>query len=192
MKRQKRFNSTSKPLFPNHPTKTLATLFADLLSSSLPIHLIPGPSDPAGATLPQQPLPKILFGGKAKTEGLECETNPTWMEVGGRRYVSFSSLSSSRKRKKKLNRYSFLTTGGQAIDDIFKYVPGNSRLGMTQRTLEWRHMAPTAPDTLWIYPFPDTDPFIMNYRPDVYIVGNQPEFETTIIGGMTLSYPPFL
>ncbi|OWZ59501.1 DNA polymerase delta subunit 2 [Cryptococcus neoformans c45] len=160
-KKIKRFNSTSKPLFPNHPTKTLATLFADLLSSSLPIHLIPGPSDPAGATLPQQPLPKILFGGKAKTEGLECETNPTWMEVGGR---------------------SFLTTGGQAIDDIFKYVPGNSRLGMTQRTLEWRHMAPTAPDTLWIYPFPDADPFILKYRPDVYIVGNQPEFETTIIG----------
>lgn len=82
---QKRFNSTSKPLFPNHPTKTLATLFADLLSTSLPIHLIPGPSDPAGTTLPQQPLPKILFGGKAKTEGLECGTNPTWMEIGGRR-----------------------------------------------------------------------------------------------------------
>lgn len=55
---------------------------------------------------------------------------------------------------------------------------------MTQRTLEWRHMAPTAPDTLWIYPFPDADPFILKYRPDVYIVGNQPEFETTIIGGM--------
>lgn len=87
--------------------------------------------------------------------------------------------------KKKLNRYSFLTTGGQAIDDIFKYIPGKSRLGMTQRTLEWRHMAPTAPDTLWIYPFPDADPFIMKHRPDVYIVGNQPEFETTIIGGMT-------
>lgn len=101
LKCQKRFNSTSKPLFPNHPTKTLATLFADLLSSSLPIHLIPGPSDPAGATLPQQPLPKILFGGKAKTEGLECETNPTWMEVGGRRYVTFLIIIQQEPKKIK-------------------------------------------------------------------------------------------
>lgn len=53
---------------------------------------------------------------------------------------------------------------------------------MAERTLEWRHIAPTAPDTLWIYPFPDTDPFVLRNRPDVYCVGNQPEFETKLIG----------
>jgi hypothetical protein len=44
--------------------------------------------------------------------------------------------------------YSLLGTGGQTIDDIFKYLPSTSRLGMAKRTLEWRHVAPTAPDTL--------------------------------------------
>ncbi|WVQ78160.1 hypothetical protein IAT38_000241 [Cryptococcus sp. DSM 104549] len=161
-KQVKRFNSSSKPLFPSHPTSTLSGLFSDLLSTSLPINLIPGPSDPAGATLPQQPLPRILFGSKGKTEGLVCETNPTWLEVGGK---------------------SFLGTGGQTIDDIFKYVPGNSRLAMARRTLEWRHIAPTAPDTLWIYPFPDADPFIIKHRPDFYVIGNQPQFETIVVGG---------
>jgi DNA polymerase delta subunit 2 len=56
-----------------------------MLDSSLPINLIPGPSDPAGATLPQQPLPKVMFGVKGTTEGLESMTNPAWMEVGDRR-----------------------------------------------------------------------------------------------------------
>jgi DNA polymerase delta subunit 2 len=47
--------------------------------------MIPGPSDPAGSTLPQQPLPKVMFGGKGKTDGLESMTNPAWMEIGERR-----------------------------------------------------------------------------------------------------------
>lgn len=34
-----------------------------------------------------------------------------------------------------------------------------------------------------IYPFPDADPFIIHHRPHVYIIGNQPEFETAMIGG---------
>lgn len=88
---------------------------------------------------------------------------------------------------------SLLGTGGQTIDDIYKYIPGDSRLAMAQRTLEWRHLAPTAPDTLCeclqlkeliagIYPFPDADPFIIHNRPDIYLIGNQPEFETAIVG----------
>lgn len=77
---------------------------------------------------------------------------------------------------------SFLCSGGQTIDDVFKYLPGKSRLPMAERTLEWRHIAPTAPDTLWIYPFPDNDPFIIRERPNVYVVGNQPEFETALVG----------
>ncbi len=43
---------------------------------------------------------------------------------------------------------SMLCSSGQGIDDIFKYLPGTQRLRMTRRTLEWRHLAPTAPDTL--------------------------------------------
>lgn len=69
----------------NHPTKNLAHMLSDLLASSLPVNLVPGPSDPCGAVLPQQPMPKVMFGGK-KMEGLECNTNPTWLEIGDRRY----------------------------------------------------------------------------------------------------------
>jgi hypothetical protein len=47
-----------------------------------------------------------------------------------------------------LMRDSFFGTGGQTIDDVYKYLPSNARLSMARRTLEWRHIAPTAPDTL--------------------------------------------
>jgi hypothetical protein len=43
---------------------------------------------------------------------------------------------------------SFLGAGGQALDDIYKYLPSDDRLSIARRTLEWRHVAPTAPDTL--------------------------------------------
>ena len=140
--KQKRFNAAVRDPLLSHPTKTAALLISDVLQSSLPVNLIPGPSDPAGSTLPQQPLPKIMFGGKSKTEGLESMTNPSWMEIGERRWVSYEDL------ERQMLTPSFLGTGGQTIDDIFKYLPSNSRLAMARRTLEWRHIAPTAPDTL--------------------------------------------
>ena len=83
--KQKRFNASVRDPLLSHPTKTASLLITDILQSSLPVNLIPGPSDPAGSTLPQQPLPKVMFGGKGKTEGLESMTNPAWMEIGQRR-----------------------------------------------------------------------------------------------------------
>jgi DNA polymerase delta subunit 2 len=42
-------------------------------------------------------------------------------------------------------------------------------------------MAPTAPDTLWCHPYFTTDPFVLTETPDLYIVGNQPEFRTKLV-----------
>ena len=42
----------------------------------------------------------------------------------------------------------FLGMSGQNLDDIFKYVPSDSRLDLAQSMIEWAHIAPTAPDTL--------------------------------------------
>lgn len=47
----------------------------------------------------------------------------------------------------------------------------------------WRHMAPSAPDTLWSYPFQDRDPFIIEQTPHVYFIGNQPQLEERLLSG---------
>lgn len=66
--------------------------------------------------------------------------------------------------------------------------------------MRWRHIAPTAPDTLCeqicctgpdntlttlavSYPFTVEDPFILEHCPHIYVVGNQPEYASTILEG---------
>lgn len=106
---------------------------------------------------------------------------------------------------------SFFGTSGQTIDDIFKYLESEDRLGVVEQTLEWSHVAPTCPDTLCAspslplslrciscaaaadpaglsaragcYPFTDRDPFILHRAPHVYFIGNQPAFSTRLVQG---------
>ena len=44
--------------------------------------------------------------------------------------------------------FSLLGTSGQNIDDLEKYSDANDKLEFLERTLRWRHVAPTAPNTL--------------------------------------------
>ena len=62
--------------------------------------------------------------------------------------------------------------------------PRSARLAMMESLLTWRHLAPTAPDTLTCYPFQDRDPFVLEATPHVFFVGNQPAFKTTTVTGV--------
>ena len=42
----------------------------------------------------------------------------------------------------------FLGTSGQNIDDLYKYSDAKDKLEFMERTLRWRHLAPTAPNSL--------------------------------------------
>jgi DNA polymerase delta subunit 2 len=68
---------------------------------------------------------------------------------------------------------------------MFKYLPSPpaTRLTIAESTLRWRHMAPTAPDTLWCHPFFATEPFVIMETPDLYVIGNQPRFQTRLVKG---------
>lgn len=44
--------------------------------------------------------------------------------------------------------FRFLGTSGQNIDDLEKYSEAKDKLEFMERTLRWRHLAPTAPNTL--------------------------------------------
>lgn len=74
-------------------------------------------------------------------------------------------------------------TSGQNIDDIYRYTDNEDRLKLAESCIYWRHMAPSAPDTLWTYPFQDRDPFILEKTPHVYFIGNQPQFEDRLLLG---------
>ena len=76
-----------------------------------------------------------------------------------------------------------LGTSGQNIEDISKYASFGSTLDILEYTLEWRNLAPTAPDTLSVYPYVDHDPFNMMDCPHLYFAGNQPTFASKLAHG---------
>lgn len=131
-----------------------------VLASSVSVDFMPGHNDPTNVTLPQQPLHRCLFplaGAYAIVKGV---SNPYAFELAGLR---------------------FLGTSGQGVDDIFRFSTMSDRLEILRANLEWRHLFPTAPDTLGCFPFYDQDPFVISELPHVFFAGNQPEFASTIV-----------
>ncbi|KAI8921375.1 DNA polymerase alpha/epsilon subunit B-domain-containing protein [Powellomyces hirtus] len=141
------------------PIRALDTLLAELCET-LPVDLLPGEFDPANFSLPQQPIHYSIFPSACKFSSFNPVTNPCKLDIDG---------------------ISLLATSGQTLDNIFRYVATDNRLSMAEKTIVWGHLAPTAPDTLWCHPFKDTDPFVLSSRPHIYIVGNQPKFETSLM-----------
>jgi DNA polymerase delta subunit 2 len=135
----------------------------------MPIHILPGEHDPSGAILPQQPFPRGLFGAITSSPAFRCESNPTYIRL---------AAQSEQSHAKTL-----LVHSGQPLNDMFKYLatPPHTKLSIMESTLRWRHMAPTAPDTLWCHPYREEDPFIMKATPDIYIAGGQDEFATKMV-----------
>lgn len=153
-----RATSSSNPLAALDPwlDQVCATLDAVILQ--------PGAEDPSSTALPQQPFLAPLLPRAARWPSLHRVTNPAWFA---------------------LHHRTFLTTGGQNLNDLLKYLPDaeqdEHRVSLALAPLRWAHMAPTAPDTLWCYPFKASDPFVVRAAPDVYVVGNQPAFATDTI-----------
>ncbi|XP_071649840.1 DNA polymerase delta subunit 2 [Temnothorax longispinosus] len=125
--------------------------------------LMPGEFDPAcNYTMPQQPFHPCTLHKSARFKSMHGATNPWVANIGGR--VVAGSC-------------------GGPIMDIMK-IAGLSQLSALEwleRTLIWRHYAPTGPDTIPIYPFFKNDPFVMNEWPDIYFAGNMDKYDTKLV-----------
>ncbi|KAJ8448137.1 hypothetical protein Cgig2_031861 [Carnegiea gigantea] len=132
------------------------------IAAGVSLDLMPGANDPANFSLPQQSLNRCLFPGSSVYNTFRSCTNPHFFE---------------------LDNIRFLGTSGQNIEDLEKYSEAKDKLEFMERTLRWRHIAPTAPNTLGCYPFTDRDPFVLESCPHVYFVGNQDKYESRLIDG---------
>lgn len=131
------------------------------IAASCPLDLMPGPTDPASNALPQQPMSRVLFPAAGVLESFAPVPNPYHCVVDGRH---------------------FLGSAGQNVDNVLLTSGITDRLLVLQRMLEWRLIAPTAPDTLCCLPF-EKDPMLLEECPHVFFAGNQPEFGTRIFEG---------
>lgn len=172
-------------------------LFDEFLSEllpSMPVTVLPGVHDPANAGYPQQPIHAAMFPKSRGYTAMPGSEEPGWLDAVTNPWEG------------EIEGWKVLGTGGQNLDDVFKYVDSDDRLGMMEAMCRWRCCAPTAPDTLCklplalrrthcfesstnicllpgSYPFQDDEPFVMRQCPHLYFVGCQPQFGTKIIQG---------
>ena len=117
------------------PTAHLDNFLATLLPS-IPITILPGESDPANVSLPQQPIHPAMFPRSRNYANIPGSEEPGWFD------------SVTNPWEGDIEGWRFMGNGGQPINDVFKYVEGDERLEMMESLLRWRCGAPTAPDTL--------------------------------------------
>ncbi|XP_029171239.1 DNA polymerase delta subunit 2-like isoform X2 [Nylanderia fulva] len=125
--------------------------------------LMPGEFDPTcNYSMPQQPFHPCTLQKSARFKSMHGATNPWIGDIGGRVVAG--------------------SCGGPIVDimkvaGLFELSP----LEWLERTLIWRHYAPTGPDTLPIHPFFKNDPFVMKECPDIYFAGNMDKYDTKLI-----------
>ena len=117
------------------PTAHLDDFLSTLLPS-IPITLMPGESDPANVSLPQQPIHPAMFPHSRAYANIPGSQDPGWLD------------SVTNPWEGDIEGWRMMGNGGQPINDVFKYVEGDERLEMMESLLRWRCGAPTAPDTL--------------------------------------------
>ncbi|KAK0636354.1 DNA polymerase alpha/epsilon subunit B-domain-containing protein [Bombardia bombarda] len=153
------------------PSQLLDEFLSELLPT-MPITLLPGVLDPANTSYPQQPIHAAMFPKSKRYVALPGALEAGWLDTVTNPWDG------------ELEGWKVLGTGGQNLDDVFKYVDSDDRLGMMEAMCRWRCSAPTAPDTLWTYPFQEDEPFVLKECPHLYFVGCQPKFGTKVIEGL--------
>nr|CEL67543.1 TPA: DNA polymerase delta subunit 2 [Neospora caninum Liverpool] len=113
-----------------------ADVFLSQLASSIPIDLMPGSGDPTTYSLPQQPLHAALL--------------PISRTYGSIRGVSNPHAFS-------LDKIRFIGSSGQPVSNVCAF-SDLSPLEALRLCAEGRCLAPTAPDSLSLYPFVREDP----------------------------------
>lgn len=155
--------------------------------NDIDVDVMPGQHDFSGSFMPQQPLNTCLFPQlvSAKVSSLNLVTNP---------------------HQFKFNGLELLGISGQNIEDMRRMRLEQSQIETVMHCLEMRHLCPTAPDTLRIHPFKDSDPFVISEKelslpedkemegahkkeherdnttvPHVFFVGNMDKYESRML-----------
>ncbi|KAI5283155.1 hypothetical protein KEM54_002354 [Ascosphaera aggregata] len=154
--------------FNESPIVQLDNFLAEILPS-IPVTIMPGETDPANYTFPQQPIHRAMLP-RAKSYCSDAPDEPGWLD------------NVTNPWEGEIEGWRFWGCSGQNIDDIMRYVDFgedgdcddiDARLRAMEALLRLRNAVPTAPDTLFCYPYQDKDPFTMESCPHVFFIGNQ-------------------
>mmetsp|Transcript_39639 Transcript_39639/g.93386 ORF Transcript_39639/g.93386 Transcript_39639/m.93386 type:complete len:632 (-) Transcript_39639:107-2002(-) len=139
------------------------------IADRVPLDVMPGRNEPSNLSLPQMPLLQPFFPKAKASENFRSRSNPHEQSllVDGDRTLHMLGHS------------------GQPVQDIVRCTEGVTPVQALEMCLTASHLAPTAPDTLASQPCKDSDPFVMERRPDILFSGGHETEEHTFIGSVS-------
>lgn len=148
--------------------------FLTELSLNIDVDIMPGEQDFSNSFMPQQPFNSCVFPKLAKEgrTGINLVTNPHQFEINGFHFLGTSGqnikdmmLNSVTERDDAAvdllddDQQMMDEEGGEEVGSekgkMSEREEGDLCLAKLKQSLEMRHMCPTAPDTLRVYPFKD-------------------------------------
>ncbi|KAK5104651.1 DNA polymerase delta small subunit Cdc1 [Lithohypha guttulata] len=165
------------------PSTQLDNFISELLPS-IPVTIMAGETDLTNYGLPQRPIHTAIFP-RARAYASFNPMRPDDEEPGW-----FETVTNPWDGD--IEGWRMQGNSGLPLNDLLKYFDVrwpkgvsevDGRLKLMESMLKWRSAAPTAPDTIWTYPFQDHDPFVLTECPHVFFAGNQPRFDTCTIEG---------
>lgn len=175
------------------------------LCASVEVELMPGDMDMSDAFFPQQPLHPVLLPRSSRFSTLRLVTNPYTFTAlpdhssthsrdgesssndvkvdGGIMDFNPSERRMTGKHNIADDRVGvhFFVTSGQNVNDLARETRFASRLDAMQMILQSGCACPTAPNTLFSYPFHNSDPFLFTTAPHCLVACDQPRFETCFV-----------
>ncbi|KAJ5142909.1 DNA polymerase alpha/epsilon subunit B [Penicillium bovifimosum] len=169
------------------PVTQLDNFLAEILPS-IPVTLMPGEKDPANFSLPQQSIHRAMFP-RARAYAAPPPKADEKLEAGW-----FDSVTNPWEGD--VEGWRLWGCSGQNVDDVLRYITieggdsspdretdSDARIRIMEAMLRWRCGVPTAPDTIWSYPYQTDDPYVIESCPHIFFAGNQPQFKTATIEG---------
>jgi DNA polymerase delta subunit 2 len=138
----------------------LADDFLARLGATMSVDVMPGPLDATSIIMPQQPMHPCVLPKASALTSVRSVTNPYSADY---------------------EKITFTGTSGRVINSVTEFSKFEEPVDILEKTLLWRHLLPSAPDTLQSYPYEDSDPFAIEDCPHVYFAGNQENFNTKLV-----------
>ena len=152
--------------------------------SSVEVEMMPGDNDMSDAFQPQQPLHPVLLPKSARHSTLRLVSNPFCFTAvppacALKGETGEKEGSDKKKHKAEVSEgVNVFVTSGQNINDVARESRFPSRLDTMSLVIESGCACPTAPNTLFSYPFCNYDPFLFQQTPHCLVACDQPRFET--------------
>ncbi len=173
--------------------RDLDTFYSEVLSSGIPVDYIPGWHDPTNANWPQRPIHSCLLPHSCSFVDLfGRSTNPYEgiFSVGEDESAKMRVLGSDGLNVADLRRFLAMSShskmehgldGNNGTNGESAPVEETSSMDALHQSFRYGHMAPTGPDSLPTFPSSESDPFVMQTRPDIYFAGNCEKFEARLV-----------